>query len=211
MTALRIAIIDDDQGVRDTLAFSLNVKGHAPHTFESALHFRDTQDPEDFDVILLDYMMPDLDGTELLAHYHARQLDTPVIMMSSERDPRVAHAAGGMGSVTWLPKPIEWADLKIALDKAVQRRNERADERSRSRASAERITSEQRQGLERLTPKEWEVLLLLAGEELSSPEIAEKLGCSPRTVQTHRDSIAEKLGTRSLIAMYRLLVAVGKL
>lgn len=211
MSCLRIAIIDDDKGVRAGLESVLTASGHAPHLFESALEFRETQDPEDFDAILLDFIMPGMNGVELLDYFKKTHVDTPVIMMSSERDVVVSHEAGELGSVAWLPKPIYARPLLNALEKAVRRRDELAQQRAKDRASKPNATPEQIQALGRLTPAEWRVLLPLVDHDLETKEIAAELGISPRTVQSHRDSIAEKLGTRSKIAMYRLLVAADKI
>lgn len=211
MTCLRIAIIDDDLGVRTGLASVLNAAGHAPHLFDSAREFRDTQDPDDYDAILLDFIMPEMNGIQLLEHFCQSHVDTPVIMMSSEQDVIVAHEAGELGSVAWLPKPISARILLAALGKAQQRREERARQRARAAGARLDATPEQISALERITPAEWRVLMPLVDRDLETKEIAAELGISPRTVQSHRDNIAEKLGTRSRVAMFRLLVATGKL
>jgi FixJ family two-component response regulator len=212
MTAIPVAVIDDDTGVRTGLERTLRQLGYEPQLFESAVQFRDTADPANYKAILLDFMMPQMHGIELLEHFARNGVDTPVIMMSDQGDVVTGHTAARLGSVEWMPKPIRSLQLDGALKAAVRAGEERREQhKPQSTATPEELAC-----LERITEAEQKVLLLMttqnaSGRDKSSKEIARELGISPRTVQSHRASIVKKLDTHSRIAMRDLLHAAGKL
>lgn len=176
------------------------------HTFESATRFQNDADPCNYDAILLDYCMPGMNGLDLLRQFSAAGVDTPVIMISSEGDVELGHSSAELGSVQWVPKPLRSTPILAALEKSQRILAERRAARSRGLD----FSAEELGRLEHITDAEWRVLKRLI-HDLPSKQIARELGISDRTVQSHRDSIAEKLGTRSSVYMYRLLSAAGKL
>lgn len=206
MDSLRIAVIDDSVDARAGLQSLLEAHHHHVHTFESATRFQNDADPCNYDAILLDYCMPGMNGLDLLRQFSAAGVDTPVIMISSEGDVELGHSSAELGSVQWVPKPLRSTPILAALEKSQRILAERRAARSRGLD----FSAEELGRLEHITDAEWRVLKRLI-HDLPSKQIARELGISDRTVQSHRDSIAEKLGTRSSVYMYRLLSAAGKL
>ena len=208
MDTLRIAVIDDSIDARAGLQSLLEAHHHHVHGFESATQFLNDGDPRSYDAILLDYCMPGMNGLELLRHLVESDIDTPVIMISSEGDVELGHSSAELGSVQWVPKPLRSTPIIAALEKSQRILAERRAARSREPD----VSARELARLDLITNAEWRVLKLLVREENpTSKEIARELGISDRTVQSHRDSIAEKLGSRSPVFMYRLLAAAGKL
>ena len=190
---LRIAVIDDDEAVRDGLAALLQAQGHAPTLYRNPEEYRAAG--AEFDCILLDlWFEHGSHGIELLRRLVESGNPTPVIMMTQAADVESAFRAGSLGAVSFLPKPIRGLELAAAL--------------ARVRSARPRPSGPNRDDIRRrldcLTPTEWRVLECLA-KDRSNKEIARALAMSVRTVECHRARIIEKLGTRSKIAMRDML------
>ena len=200
MKPLRIAVIDDDPSVRDGLAALLEAQGHAPFLFAGTEDFL-AEDSAGYDCLLLDlWFREGGNGIDLLRHFLASGIATPVIMITRQGDVETAFEAGELGAVSYLPKPIRSLELAAALKKALARR-----------VSPPAIAPDAlRRKLDRLTPMERKVLDRLA-LDLPNKQIARDLEISVRTVETHRARVIEKLGTRSKIEMKEMLASVGEL
>jgi DNA-binding NarL/FixJ family response regulator len=161
------------------------------------------------DVILVDLSLPDRDGTELIADLRAALPDARVVVLSGHSDDyRVAEAlrAGAHGYLL-KTSPLDaikegvrtaaagGTPLSPTLTEAVMRTMRRS-----GRAGSGTI--------ECLTARELEVLRHFASG-LNTREVAEKLGISPKTVETHRIRIYEKLGCRSVVDLTRIAVRTG--
>jgi two-component system response regulator FixJ len=119
-----------------------------------------------------------------------------VIVITGRRDVPLAVRAMRAGAVDFLQKPFDDQALLGAIDRALARRTQSAD-----RADALRR-------LERLTPRERDVLrLIVAGR--ANKEVAAQLAISPRTAENHRSRIMEKTDASSLAALVRLAMAAG--
>jgi len=205
-SVLNIAVVDDDNGVRDALKSILGALGYSASFFVSARQFWDTADPRCFDYILLDLIMPGMNGIELLRLLIDHGIETPVIMMSSQADVEAAFTASELGAVGFMPKPVR----AFALDEAIKSGLRRRDERRAQRAKRPHVTNEQLAQLDQITPAEWNVLRQVV-EDKPNKVIARELGISDRTVESHRARIIEKLGTHSTVEMYKLLLAAEKI
>src|SRR6185312_15061368 len=126
---------------------------------------------------LTDVRMPGMGGLELQEQLNSRGLRLPVIVMTGQADIPVAVQAMKAGAVDFLEKPFSDTQLLEAVQRAMiecQRREQQAV------AAADAAAR-----LQKLTPREREVLDLLVNG-LSSKEIANVLGGSPRTIEVHR-------------------------
>lgn len=190
-----VFLVDDDAAVRDALSLLISLKGLRTAVFASAESFLQTYSPDWRGCLLTDLQMPGMHGLELQAVLVQRKVELPVVVLTAYGDVTTARAALKNGATDFLEKPVDDDVLIDVLRNAI-----RLDE-ERHRVVAERTDTLER--LNRLTPREREVLSLLA-EGLQHRDIAERLQISPRTVEVYKARMMEKLQVRSLAEMVRL-------
>jgi two-component system response regulator FixJ len=118
-----IAIVDDDEAIRDALSDFLMLEGYACRPFERAADFLATIGQESFDCLITDMRMPGMNGLELLERLHDRGSALPVIVLSSvvdEHSPALGTRCRALGMRAWLSKPIANQILLGELRRALQ-------------------------------------------------------------------------------------------
>lgn len=101
-----IAVVDDDEAVREALCDLLQVENLTCCGFESAAAFLMDYAPDRFDCLVTDIRMPGLDGFELQTHLRALGADLPVIVITSVTDEGTRVRALGGGALACLTKPV---------------------------------------------------------------------------------------------------------
>jgi RNA polymerase sigma factor (sigma-70 family) len=144
--------------------------------------------------------MPSISGLKLQERLIAQGCDWPIIVISGHGDIDACRRAFHNGAVDFLSKPIDEQDLIEAIQKG-QNALERAIERHAERAETLALIAS-------LTPREREVLDRIA-RGFTTRQIAEALGLSPRTVESHRATIGSKLATTSQAELTRLWLEAG--
>ncbi len=195
-----VFIVDDDAAVRDSLALLLESAGLAAETYASAQTFLDAYTADRPGCLLLDVRMPGMSGLELQSVLKQRHIDVPVIFITAHGDVPLSARAFKAGAVDFLEKPVDERALIERVREALIR-----DERNRRRRS-ERAEVAAR--LERLTPREREVMTLVAQGQ-SNKEIAKHLNVSYRTVETHRARVMDKMEADSLSALIAMAMTCG--
>lgn len=189
-----VFVVDDDAAIRDALSLLISLHGLRAQVFASADGFLNTYRSEWRGCILVDLQMPGMSGLELQAELKARAIGLPVVVLTAHGDVPTARAALKNGAVDFLEKPVDDAVLIDVLGNAIRLDAERHSAAQTRAAAAERLG--------RLTPRERDVLRLLAqGNQLR--EIAERLEISPRTVEVYKARMMEKLGCRTLADVVR--------
>lgn len=203
MNPITVMLVDDHALVRSAVrqaltAPDIEVVGEAG-TAEEALLQAPQLAP---DVLLLDLNLPGTSGLGLLRELGPRLPDTKIVMLTISDDRRDLLDAVRNGAAGYLTKDLS----PDALQRAV--RGIRAGDLAMSRAMAAEVIqhlatatnrpsgADARSGLPGVSPREEEVLALLA-DGLTDREIADRLGISPRTVETHVGSLLNKLGVRN--------------
>jgi FixJ family two-component response regulator len=192
-----VFIVDDDAGVRDSLAMLLELKGFRTRTFAAAEAFLAEYRPEWPGCLVLDLRMPGMTGLELQADLARRGSTLPVIVITAHGDVATTRSALKGGAVDFIEKPIDDEVLVAAIAAALDR-----DARERERAQAAAGAAER---LARLTGREREVLALVA-EGRHNREIAVALGISPRTVEVYKARMMEKLQVRRVPDLVRFVL-----
>jgi two-component system response regulator FixJ len=192
-----VHVIDDDEAMRESLAFLLDTSGLTARTYESAVRFLDQLDPAQPGVIVTDVRMPEMTGLDLVRRLKARAVCLPIIMITGHGDVPLAVEAMKAGVVDFLEKPFEEQSLLAAIRSAMAQ-GARADE---DHAERERI----KQVLEGLSPREHEVLDGVVEGKLNKV-IAHELGISPRTVEVYRANVMSKTGARGLSELVRMVM-----
>jgi len=190
-----VHVVDDDDGVRRSVAFMLKHAGYRVESHISGVEFLKSVKLATRGCVLLDVCMPQIDGLVVQQEMAARGIDMPVVILTGHGDIAAAVKAMRAGAVNFLEKPYEKEDLLHAIEEALKR-IDRLDDRDMKAGEAKiRLAS--------LTGREHDVLNgLVAG--YPNKTIAYDLGISPRTVEIYRANMMEKLRVRSLSEALRI-------
>ena len=195
-----IHLVDDDEAVRHSASFMLRHAGFSVKTYADGVIFLESAQQAALGCILLDVQMPHMDGLEVQQRLNDLGISLPVIVLTGHGDVEVAVKAMKAGAVDFVEKPYEKQTLIAALT--------RAFERLEARSHKDVLTDEAKGRIERLTPRERDVLIGLV-DGFTNKMIAEALDISPRTVEIHRANLMEKLDAPSLSSVLRIAFAAG--
>jgi two-component system, LuxR family, response regulator FixJ len=196
---ITVFVVDDDEGVRNSLRFLLKSVGLTTRTLASAGEFLDLYKPNQPGCLVLDVRMPGMSGLELQQQLNLRGAVIPVIFITGHGDIPMAVEAMQQGAFDFLQKPFRDQDLIDRIQRALERD-------AHNRAALEQHTKI-RERLESLTPREREVLTLMTRGKPNKVMAAE-LGVSQRTVEIHRARVMEKSGAASLAQLVRMVMDV---
>ena len=198
-TSRIVHVIDDDEAMRDSLSFLLDVQGFETCVYESATAFLDALPRLSGGCVLTDVRMPGLSGLELVDHLRAQGSDLPVVVMTGHGDVPMAVEAMKAGVIDFIEKPFADDVLLRAVRSALERRAPPAEDGGLKEAQT-RLAS--------LSPRERDVLAgVVAGK--ANKVIAYDLGISPRTVEIYRANLMTKTGARNMAELMRLALAAG--
>ena len=176
-----VHVIDDDDAVRDSLAFLLETADLSVRTYASAMEFLEAVPTMPHGCIVTDVRMPEMSGVELARRLKDLGVPDPVIVITGHADVPLAVEAMKAGVTDFIEKPFEGAAERARI--------------------AERIAA--------LSGREREVLDgLVAGH--ANKVIAYDLGISARTVEVYRANVMTKMGASSLSELVRMALMVGK-
>ncbi len=189
---IRVMIVDDHGVVRSGLAAFLAVYDDFALVAEAGSGVEAVQKCQDLaiDVVLMDLMMPEMDGAEATQHIRQQCPQTQVIALTSFREEALVQGALKAGAISYLLKNVSADELAEAIRAAHAGRPTLAPEATAVLIHA--ATREEEPDYD-LTPRELEVLKLMT-QGLNNPAIAEKLVVSRSTVKFHVSSILSKLG-----------------
>ena len=195
-----IHLVDDDEAVRHSASFMLRHAGFTVKTYADGVIFLESAQQAELGCILLDVQMPHMDGLEVQQRLNDLGISLPVIVLTGHGDVEVAVKAMKAGAVDFVEKPYEKRMLVTALTRAFERLD--------ARSHKDVLTDEAKGRIERLTPRERDVLGGLV-DGFTNKMIAETLDISPRTVEIHRANLMEKLDAPSLSSVLRIAFAAG--
>ncbi|HET6338385.1 MAG TPA: response regulator [Polyangiales bacterium] len=192
-------IIDDDWRVREALAELLSTFDFETVTFGSIAEYVAHPRADVPSCLILDVKLPDISGLDFQAEQPVDQ-HPPIVFITGHGDIPSSVRAIKRGAVDFLTKPLIERDLVKAIRTGVER------DRAERRARAELAELQGR--LNRLTPRERQVLALVVSGLLNK-QAAAKLGITESTVQIHRRRIMEKMKATSLADLVRIAVTLG--
>lgn len=195
-----VYIVDDDAALRDATALFLHVHHISSQSFGSAEEFLATVQPGSSGCLLLDLKLGGMDGLELQQELVRRRIALPIVIVTAHGDVAATRAALKAGAFDFLEKPVDNDLLLEVIANAAS-----WDERRRGQAAE---AQERQLRIERLTPRERQVLELIAVGR-SHREIAGALGISARTVEVYKSRMMEKLQARTLADVVRLAAGAG--
>ena len=189
-------IVDDDRDFLNTACRWLESVNIPVKAFDSAVEFLGEFQPNDSGCLLLDIVMPKMNGLELLEELNRRQWILPTIAMTAHKKISYAVQAMKLGAVDFVEKPFT---SKKAFVELVTRAMQTANYARKVRVEMVQFGEK----LLLLTPREQDVLKLVV-DGLSSNEIAEIFGNTTSTVSYQRASIMAKLSVESVAELVRV-------
>jgi two-component system response regulator FixJ len=200
MEKANVYIVDDDDGVRDSLQVLLEASGYAARGFPSPQDFLDAIRTIDFGCALVDLQMPGMDGLELQNRLKTLNVRLPVVVVTAHGDIATAVEAMRAGAIDFVEKPFTDDAILTSIKMALADRPKPNTEDQARQTILERMKI--------LSPREREVLDgMVAGHP--NKVIAYNLSLSPRTVEIHRARVMDKMQARSLSELVRLAITAG--
>jgi len=193
-----VFVIDDDHSVRKSLRRLLDAAQYKTELFKSASEFLSRSAHPGPSCIVIDVRMPGLTGMDLQKALIESGREEQLVFITAHGDIPMCAQAMKAGAVDFLPKPFKPQQLLESVERALSRSAEqllRASERNHARAL-----------LRQLTPREYEVMGLVA-TGLLNKQVGAELGMAEKTVKTHRAHVMQKLGITSVA---KLMVVLQK-
>jgi RNA polymerase sigma factor (sigma-70 family) len=195
-----VYVVDDDASVRRALARLIASAGLEVETFPSAQAFLARTPPDRPGCLILDMQLPGESGLDLQAALREVRHQLPIIFVTGHGTVPASVRAMKDGALDFLQKPVDEKELLDGIQRALRRSHDaRADQ-------AARATIQRR--LETLTPREREVLDLVA-TGLLNKQIGDRLGVAEKTIKVHRGRAMQKMATDSVADLVRLLNRLG--
>lgn len=191
-----VFLVDDEHSVVTALARMLQASGFAVRCWTSAVEFLEVHDPQEPGCLVTDVRMPEMGGLELQRALLERGSDRAIVFITGQGDIPTTVRAMKAGAVSFLPKPVQRAELVAAVQEAILRDAEARAQQHERNDLVRRLTS--------LTPRERQVLDLVTTGMLNK-QIAAELGAAEKTIKVHRGRIMEKMQVRTATALVGLL------
>lgn len=204
----RLYLLDDHVIVREGLRAVLEAAGHriVGESADPAAAIVDlVRDPPD--LLLLDLSLGERSGLELLAELQRRALPVRCVVLTMSAQPHHVGEALRMGALSYVLKGSPTSELLRAIDAALQGRRHLAPEAANLAVQA--LTGETRdEGFAKLSPRERQIVAMVVRGQ-SSAAIGQALHLSPKTVDTYRSRLMNKLGVNDVPSLVRLAIRRG--
>ena len=193
-----VYVVDDDEGVRDSLQWLLEGKDYRVRCYDSAETFLSRYDAREVACLIVDIRMAGMTGLELQDKLVERKSPLPVVFITGHGDVPMAVDTMKKGAMDFIQKPFQ----EEALVSLVERMLEQA----RLTFAGHQQSASRDALLAKLTSRESQVLERIVAGRLNK-QIADDLGISIKTVEAHRANIMEKLNANTVADL--LKIALG--
>ncbi|WP_028450033.1 MULTISPECIES: response regulator transcription factor [Chitinibacter] len=195
-----IAIVDDDDAIRDALSWLFSTRNHSVQLFASAEELLTSYNPDLFGCLILDVRMPGMGGMELFGKLQEFAYCPPVVFLTGHGDVPMAVAALKQGAADFIEKPFSDNDIVDLVEGCLSMDQLHRSEWENRTAVGERLAC--------LTPRENEVMKLILTGRLNK-QIADDLSISMKTVEVHRARILEKMQVKTAMELAAKLRDAG--
>ncbi len=195
-----VHLIDDDEAVRTSLVFVLEMNDLPARAYASAREFLDVADGIESGCVVTDVRMPEMSGLDLVRRLKEQGSILPMIVITGHGDVPLAVEAMRAGVADFIEKPFDDEVLVASIRRALDLRAE-SDAQSEERRRFEQV-------LATLSGREKDVLRgVIAGK--MNKVIAFELGISPRTVEVYRANVMNKTHANGLSELVRIALLAG--
>jgi two-component system response regulator DctR len=200
MSQQQAHLVDDDEAIRDAIAWLLKSRGIPCRSYDCAETFLAEWNPRLAGCVILDMRMPGMSGLDCFDQLRERGSTLPVIFLTGHGDVPLAVATLKKGAFDFFEKPLNDNELATRVAEAM------ALDASRRAASASADSVKNR--LATLTTRERQIMeLVLLGK--FNKVIADDLGISMRTVEVHRANLFDKMKVKTAVELANLLKSGG--
>jgi two-component system CheB/CheR fusion protein len=193
-----IFVVDDERALREAMRELLQEEGWVVEAYSSGEAFLEAYHPSREACLVVDARMPEMSGLELLERLKTGGGGPPAIMITGHADIRMAVRAMKAGAMAFLEKPVQYDELVVNIERALELTRNSTALSSLREAAAKRMAG--------LTLRERQVVGMVV-EGNPNKQIAYVLGISQRTVETHRATAMRKVGARTLSELIHLTIA----
>lgn len=189
-----VFIIDDDPFMRASVESLLRSVGHTVQSFASTQEFMLNDRLDAPGCLVLDIRLPGRSGLEFQRELNESDIRRPIVFITGHGDVPMSVTAMKAGAIEFLTKPFRDQDLLDAVHRGL--------EMDRGRRAEAAMLAELRQRFDAMTPREREVMALVATGRLNK-QIAAELDLSEITVKVHRSHVMSKMEAKSLPDLVR--------
>ena len=200
----KVLVVDDDPDVRLFNVPVLEEHGYTRLLGTNGEEGRNLAKQEKPDLVILDVVLPDLDGLEVLSRLRSKLPNMPIIMITAHARPSTIKEAVRRGARGFVTKGTPLSELRTAVAKVLSGGRYFCSVTSPLLADA----LSQKTVDDTLSPRQREILRLVASG-MSSKEIASQLDISVKTVSNHRLQISERLGFTDVASWTRYAMEQG--
>src|SRR6266545_405468 len=118
----RILVVDDEPDIRDSLELLLGHEGYAVECAQNAAEGLQKMEAASYDLVLLDLMLPDRSGLDVLREVRAKDQETPIFMLTAYGSVETAVSALKLGANDFIPKVGDSEKLLIEIEREIARR-----------------------------------------------------------------------------------------
>src|SRR5258706_7599102 len=191
-----VFVVDDDPSVRRAIKRLIESVGLKVELLGSAQEFRVLQRPDVPSCLVLEIRLPGISGLDFQRQLAEANIHIPVIFITGHGDVRMSVRAMKARAVEFLTKPFHDQDLLDAIQLAL--------EKDRSRRGREMGLAALRERFESLSPREREVVSMVASGMLNK-QVAAQIGIAENTVKVHRSRAMEKLQAQSTADLVKMI------
>jgi len=195
-----VFVVDDDASMRQALSRLFQSVQLRAEAFASPQEFLQSERPDVPSCLVLDVRLPGVSGLDFQTELLRADVRIPIVFITGHGDIPMTVRAMKAGAVDFLGKPFRDQDLLDAVTAAIQRDQKRREQ--------ENTVADLRVHFSSLTPREREIMALVASG-LMSKQIAAQVGLSEITVKVHRSHVMKKMGAKSVADLVRMAYALG--
>ena len=193
-----VYVVDDDEGVRDSLQWLLEGKDYRVRCFDSAENFLSRYDPKEVACLIVDIRMGGMSGLELQEKLIENNSPLPIVFITGHGDVPMAVDTMKKGAMDFIQKPFKEEELLPLVEQML--------EKAKAAFAGHQQAASRDALMSKLTSREAQVLERIVAGRLNK-QIADDLGISIKTVEAHRANIMEKLNANTVADL--LKIALG--
>ena len=124
---MRILLVEDEESIRTLLKFNLEMEGYEVLVVGNGKKAIDLVDQQHFDLLLLDIMLPEVDGLQIAEHVRLTQFDIPIIFLTAKDDPEERVEGLKKGGDDYITKPFNLEELLLRVKNQLKRKEKESN------------------------------------------------------------------------------------